>query len=282
MEADLKSQVIQLCVDNLSEDSQTWFKDKLSGIDQPSNFFLSFGMVNRKIERHIVCPNAALTAVLRTINPAFDSDQWTLDEFCRLAFLLSLPIEGNLDRIKRLVSTADIKEQVTIYKSIQYLPNAETFQLLVIDGIRTNMVDVFDAITANNSYAMRFFTESAWNQMVLKSIFMERPIFRIMGIDDKRNEKLALILHDFVHERWSAHRPVTPELWRMMIGYINADIFGDLKKAANDSSELARIAAIKVMKGSDLKEATEWLNTIRELPPDTSWDEIGRQVFQKN
>ncbi len=279
----LVNKVLAICLGNINDpDIATWFKEKLSSIDQPSAFFLTFGMINKKIERVAVQTDAELLAALTTINPAFDKSTWTLDEYCRLALLLSLPPEENAQRIKTLLSTSDIREQVIIYKSIQYLTNPEAFLLTVIDGIRTNMVDVFDAITANNSYPLRFFEESSWNQMVLKSIFMERPIFKILGVDKRRNEKLALILHDFVHERWSAHRPVTPELWRMMVGHINADIFEDLKKAANDSSELSRIAAIKVMKESNFDEGTNWLNSLKEPPADMSWDEIGLQVLEKN
>lgn len=280
MGVDLKNKVVSACLDSINDqDIATWFKAKLSSVDQPSVFFLAFGMINKKVERVAIQPNAELLTAFTTINPGFDESSWTLDEFCRMALLMRLPPEENAQRIKTLLSTSDIREQVTIYKSIQYLTNPEAFLLTVIDGIRTNMVDVFDAITANNSYPLRFFEESSWNQMVLKSIFMERPIFKIQGIDKRRNEKLAFILHDFVHERWSAHRPVTPELWRMMVGFVNHDIFEDLKKVATNDNELSKIAALRVIQESNFDEATSWIANIENQPSEVSWDELGSRIF---
>lgn len=284
MAEDLRNSVIGVCLENISDrDIATWFSGKLTTIDQPSSFFLAFGMINKKIERKVVQANHELSAALSSINPAFDNTTWTLHEFCRLAFLLSLPTDSNSDTIKTLLSTSDIREQVTIYKSIQYLANPEAFLLSVIDGIRTNMVDIFDAITADNSYPIRFFEESSWNQMVLKAIFMERPIFKIYGIDQRRNEKLANILHDFVHERWSAHRPVTPELWRMISGFLNNETFEDLKKVVKNEPDLVRTAALKVIEESNFTEATNWLKTEDYQSTEMTWDEIGRHIFyEKN
>ena len=282
MGTDLRNKVIEVCLENMDDkDATTWFSGKLSAIDQPSSFFLAFGMINKKIKRIAIRSDHQLHEALTLSNPVFDINTWTLDEFCRLAFLLGLPTNSNVDTIKTLLSTADIREQVTIYKSIQYLSNPEAFLLQVIDGIRTNMVDVFDAITSNNSYPLRFFEESFWNQMVLKAIFMERPIFKIFGIDQRRNEKLANILHDFVHERWSAHRPVTPELWRMMSGFLNGKISEDLKRVINDESELGRIAAIKVIEESKFDNATDWLKTQEYQSPEMTWDQIGLNVFSE-
>jgi hypothetical protein len=140
------------------------------------------------------------------------------------------------------------------------------------------MIDVFDAIALENTFPITYFSEDAWNHMVLKAIFMERPIYRIFGIDERRNTKLAGILHDFVQERWAAGRTVTPELWRMMVGFINDDIFEDLKKVIVSKSEIDKIAALKVLQGIENKEIKDWLENQAFQSTNMSWDDIGKEI----
>ncbi len=37
----------------------------------------------------------------------------------------------------------------------------------------------------------------AWNQLVLKAFFTEKPIQQIIGLDERANEKLASTAYDF-------------------------------------------------------------------------------------
>jgi hypothetical protein len=274
-----KEKVFQCCLDNIiDEANKKWFEEKAKSLESSSNFFIAFGLVNRKLKSEPISIQSELYQKLKSINPAFSADSWTLIEFCRLAFLLQLDPKSNKEKIIKLLASADMKEQVVIYKAFQYLENAEEFLLNVIDGIRTNMIDVFDAIALENTFPITYFSEDAWNHMVLKAIFMERPIYRIYGIDERRNTKLAGILHDFVQERWAAGRTVTPELWRMMVGFINDDIFEDLKKVIVSKSEIDKIAALKVLQGSENKEIKDWLENQAFQSTNMSWDDIGKEI----
>jgi hypothetical protein len=274
-----KEKVFQCCLDNIiDEANKKWFEEKAKSLESSSNFFIAFGLVNRKLKSEPISIQSELYQKLKSINPAFSADSWTLIEFCRLAFLLQLDPKSNKEKIIKLLASADMKEQVVIYKAFQYLENAEEFLLNVIDGIRTNMIDVFDAIALENTFPITYFSEDAWNHMVLKAIFMERPIYRIYGIDERRNTKLAGILHDFVQERWAAGRTVTPELWRMMVGFINDDIFEDLKKVIVSKSEIDKIAALKVLQGIENKEIKDWLENQAFQSTNMSWDDIGKEI----
>jgi hypothetical protein len=274
----LKLEVYQCCLNNLkSESAVSWFTEKVKGLSSTSPFYLAFGMLKRKVEDGPISISEGLNAELKRINPAFSYTKWTLVEFCRLAFLVHLDSLDNKAKICTLLASSDMKEQVVIYKSLQYLSNAEDFKLEIIDGIRTNMIDVFDAIALENSYAFKHFSEDAWNHMVLKAIFMERPIYRIYGIDDKKNTKLAGILQDFVHERWAAGRVVTQELWIMISVFENDSIFEDLKKVIKNDSEIGKTAAIKVLQESSY---VSWLSDEGIKETTLSWNEIGLQVNQ--
>ena len=73
----------------------------------------------------------------------------------------------------------------------------------------------------NNPYPAENLNEAAWNQMVLKAFFTEKPIDQIIGLDERANERLARTLSDYAHERWAAHRSVNPLLWRCVAPFIN-------------------------------------------------------------
>ncbi|AWV98198.1 EboA domain-containing protein [Arcticibacterium luteifluviistationis] len=274
----LKEEVFKCCLNNLEEQSSLdWFKEKVQKLETNSSFFLAFGMVKRKVENGSVIISQGLKSKLQSINPAFSEEDWDLISFCRLAFLLQLNSPDNKEKIETLLASADIKEQVIIYRALQYLENAEDFKLNIIDGIRTNMIDVFDAIALENNYAFTYFSEDAWNHMVLKAIFMERPIYRIHGIDQRKNEKLAGILQDFVHERWAAGRVVTPELWRMISGFTTESIIEDLKKAVLNDTDLGKAAAQKVLENAG---QNDWIKSQGLEPVKLTWEEIGKEIWE--
>jgi len=66
--------------------------------------------------------------------------------------------------------------------------------------------------------------------MILKAVFMKRPLYRIYEPDERANPELARMLVDFAHERWAAKRPVSPELWRFVGTFLNEEYITDIKK----------------------------------------------------
>jgi hypothetical protein len=274
-------ELLESCIRQLDDDRlSTWLSDRHQHADISKAFFINFGLIGRKIPRKTVQLDNRLLNRLQLVNPGFDPAKWTVDDLCRLSLMLSLSTGINKNIIGTLLAAADMREQVIIYRSLPFLPNAEDFVLLAVDGIRTNMIDVFDAIALDNIYPFRHFTDDAWNQMVLKAIFMERPVYRILGIDERRSDKLAGILFDFVHERWSAGRLVTPELWRLVRGHLNPAIFSDLKKVIGENAELATQAAIKAMEESGYQDALQWLQK-KNLSSTLSWEQIGKRIIKK-
>lgn len=268
----LKKDVLSL----LDESTAGWLNSKLTGDLQPSQFYLAFGLVGRKVPQKPAKLDSETLALFEAINPDFRSEPLYLDEYCRLLLLQSARPENNKVLISTMLGSADRKELVTIFKSIQYLSNSADFKMEMIDGLRTNMVDVFDAISRYNSFPGRFFHQDAWNQMVLKAIFMERPLYKIQGLDENRNQKLTDTLHDFVHERWSAGRNVHPELWRLILGFENDHIVADMVNLSEKGSELDQLAVRKALFSSEHPAAKEWCAENSSLKPVEPWNQIGK------
>ncbi len=268
--------IIENCFANIEdEELSTWFEQKIDSNLNASQFYLTFGMIGRKFKEEFVTLNSQATEAFMAINPAFDPAFWTLKDLCRLCLILKLPIAENTKLLETLLGSSDRKEQIIIFKSIQYLKNAGDFVMIMADGLRTNMVDVFDAIALNNSFGQRYFEDNAWNQMILKSIFMERPLYRILGVDKRKNEKLASILYDFVKERWSAGRLEHPELWRVISGYESEEILKDLIALANSNKKFSSKSAVNILLESDQKLAIDWRQSKNSYLEKTDWDVLG-------
>jgi hypothetical protein len=95
----------------------------------------------------------------------------------------------------------------------------------------------------NNPYPSENLDQPAWNQMVLKAFFTDKPVEEIIGLDKRANQKLASTLSDYAHERWAAHRPVNPQLWRCVGPFINEMIYPDIEKISRSDNPLEREAA---------------------------------------
>ena len=249
--------------------------DQVKNSDRPAGFYLAFSGTPRKVSKVPLQLEEAQISALRTINPAFNLETWTVDELCRVALMTALPARKNKEILDKLFSTADMRESVALFKGLIYLDNANAFVLRAIDGLRTNIQHVFDAIALDNCFPSKYFEEAPWNQMVLKALFMDRPIYRIDQLDERKNATLAAILHDYAHERWSAHRKVSPELWRSIVGFVDEAISDDLKKVIAEGDKIEVAAAKRVVLESGL--ANEFgIGDILDVLP--TWDEIGTQL----
>lgn len=185
-----------------------------------------------------------------TIQSSEDTiDGW--DEFraARVVLLLVLAEQDRdtfLETFSAVLNTADIREQVALFSALRWMPHSEELTGAAVDGLRSNIVDIFDSIALDNPFPREHFTDEAWNQMVLKAIFISRPLHRIEGIGERRNRALSEAISDLAHERWAAGRVITPEAWRSCIGFVDDRLAGDIAKIAESDNPDDRAAAALV------------------------------------
>ncbi|PPK88793.1 hypothetical protein CLV84_1765 [Neolewinella xylanilytica] len=265
---------------HLTTEGNDWLEAKLAEIRQdfkPRTFYLAFGACARYLGKENLTFTEAEYSSFHTFYPNFAATDWTADELGRILLMTALPQARNQEVLDELFASADYREAMAMYRGLYFLDNAVEFSDRAREGLRTNMVGVFDAIALENPYPARYLSQDAWNQMVLKAMFMQRPMYRIYRIEDRKNETLADIFIDYAEERWSAHRPVSPELWRFIAGYANERSFPALQKTVSEGNEWERAAATKAIRESNYVPAKEWLDS---QPGDTSrlpgWNEIGR------
>ncbi|MDR4950991.1 EboA domain-containing protein [Chryseobacterium sp. ES2] len=258
----------------LSEDQMDWMKTVML-FENENLFFQNFGRISRMIPSTSLQWSPSEKIVLEQLYPGLTSGQWNLQQICRCLLMVYIPEDQNVAIIQQLTQSADIGELICIYKGVFFLENAFEFVPLVEEGIRTNITSVFDAIALLNPFAAKYLSLNSWNQLVLKTLFMGRPLYQITNLDLRKNEMLAFIATDFVHERWAAGRTVSPEIWRLMDGFVNKEITSDLLKVIEAGDPLSKHAAIIVLR----ENASNTCNNILRPINTTLWNYIGEQYY---
>ena len=210
------------------------------------DFYLSFNLIPRFTGKQLLNPNPDEKQKIDGLREGLDLSNWTVDQIGRNLILLYVPfddLEFYQNTLKNLFETAGVDELVALYAGLPLSPLGEALNDRATEGIRTNMTAVFDAMALNNPYPRDYFNEVAWNQMILKAFFMERPVYRILGIEDRNNEKLAEMISDYAHERWAAGRTTMPEMWRAIGSFVNDTVLADLHRMLEDPDELQKQAA---------------------------------------
>jgi hypothetical protein len=176
---------------------------------------------------------------------------WSLDQVGRTLLLLSLPAEDQkryYALIEKLFGAADVGEQIALYQSLPLFPHPHLFVARAAAGLRSSIDAAFNAIALNNPFPGDYFETLAWNQMVLKAVFVDSPLYLIQQLDRRANPELARMLSDYAHERWAAKRQVTPELWRLIGPFLddpalNNQLLADIQQALNTPNKSQQLAA---------------------------------------
>jgi hypothetical protein len=188
---------------------------------------------------------------------------WTLDRLVRVYLLLKLENinpEGFEEQVNTLFDTAEINESIALYSVLSLFNNPEKWLLRATDAVRSNIGDIFDSIAFENDYPVKYFSELAWNQLVLKCIFNEKPIHQIVGLDSRANQHLADTLSDFAHERWAADRRIPAQVWRLVTNFLTEIIVKDLESLFLSNDLQNQIAATLVCSQTSNSEAKSLLD----------------------
>lgn len=274
--------------DRLNNEAFSWINstsDKLKAGAEDWQFFASFSGVPQKTGKEALDLLAEEVKKAQELRPRWQPGHWTLDQLGRTYLVLSIADKEQEDFLSILEKTfisSDISEAVALYQSLSVLPYPKQLTKRAAEGIRSNMTSVFNAVALRNPYPADFMDEGAWNQVVLKALFVESPLYLIDGIDRRANKKLARMLVDYAHERWAAGRSVSPELWRPVGPFAHDDMIEDLEKVLTHEDVLQKRAAVLALSDSPSAEAKALLEqrreTVRQIgQAAVDWNDIGAQ-----
>lgn len=245
----------------VTQDGLTWLEEKRRQIAQgvPDRvFFTAFSAVPRytgKTDLELTVEDLQAAEGCRI---GWFPKHWSVDQAGRTLLLLALShLDANqyVRSLDKLFAAADVGELVALYQTLPLLPYPERHCLRAAEGIRSNITTVFNAVALHNPYPADYFDKLAWNQMVLKAIFVGSPLDLIWGLDRRANPELAHMLTDYARERWAAKRPVNPELWRPVGPFADRSIVTALETVINHPDAAQQAAGALACSQSSLPQA---------------------------
>jgi hypothetical protein len=252
-------------VRQLAPDAAAWLEkaaQQVRSSGKDADLYMAVSLVTRKVGKADLTLSDADLRDADSSRPGWNPRAWSADQAARV--LLILALEADASRLARcldqLCNTADVSELAAFYRGLPLYPDQPRYVARATEGLRTNMKNVFEAIAHRNPYPSEQFPEAAWNQMVLKALFVGSPLWPIAGLDRRGNPELARMLCDYAHERWSAGRPVSPELWRCVGPHASGTMLQDLERVLKKGTEQERSAVALSLRGASDPAAAQLLN----------------------
>lgn len=261
-----------------SPEAMKWLDDKIKKISESKTpsaiYYMTFSSIPHYFGTDMLELSDADLKKAESVRKFWRPTNWSIAQAARAYFILTCSqeqLEAFDDTINKLLSAADIQELIAIYQTLPLFPYPEEFLLAGTNGIRSNMQSVFDSIALNNPYPQDYFTELAWNQLVLKTLFVESDLSKVVGLKRRANPTLAKALINTARERFAAGRPIKPELWCVVGFSTTKETLPLLQQLLEDKSPVLQEGAFIALDNSQLPEAKdilkkhpEKLNTLKE------------------
>ncbi|NCD72385.1 EboA domain-containing protein [Mucilaginibacter agri] len=241
--------VIQL---NTSDLQQSWLLKKSEEIGDNDNqalLYQAFGQIPSKTNKAVIKISELDEALLDMLIPGLKINHWQTDRLCRVWFLSQLKSdnkEAYLSSIKDLFFYAELNELVSLYSALIFFEYPYEWVSQAVEGIRSNMGDVLEAIIYDNPYPANYLDIDAWNQLVCKTFFTNKNIMRLWGLGKRANRALSVILIDYANERLSAKRSINPYVLRLVAAFMTAKACTLMEKLLNGESNIEATAAVLV------------------------------------
>lgn len=271
----------------VTHDTWTWLTTQAAALNAGASttlFNIGFVAMPRRTGKTAIALSPEEVTILREIRPGTRVDDWTIDRLARVWWLLqrdSAKADYNAS-IENLFLNGEMNELVALYSALPFLAYPEQWKKRCAEGIRSNIGQVLEAIMCNNPYPSEQLDEPAWNQLVLKAIFTEKPLLAIYGLKQRANETLAESISAFAHERWAARRQVNPLVWTCVTNFVDERIFSDIERLLQSVDGNEKIAGALVCTESNnptgKKLLDKYPDAAKLLKYAPSWEALSERI----
>ncbi len=284
----IRSTIFNWLEARLDERSSAWLREKgdlLKESPKDRELYISFSAVPRHTGKKVIELTSEELNRAAALRPDWNPAGWPADQLGRIYLMLCYADQQReefLDKIEKIFISSDWGEAEALYRGLPLYPHPQAFKERTAEGVRSNITPVFNAIALNNPYPKDHLDEGAWNQIVLKALFVGSPVYKILGIDERANKTLAKILVEYAHERWSAGRPVSPELWRPVGPFLSEEYEKEIERVFSHPDKIQKQAAAMALISSNYsgkkKLAEKHASPVAEVQNSgLTWDDIGRK-----
>ena len=218
--------------ERVTPEALSWLREAVAEVEaDPAAVRSRFPMAGRKVGRAPLDPD---------VDPD-DVHATTIDDAARTLLLVALgdAVQAELADLYRF---GDAAERRGLLRALPYLPVGDGAMEIVDDAIRTN--DTRLVAAALGPYATEHLDDAAYDQAVLKCVFIGVPIAPLDGLPERATPETARMLAAFVHERVAAGRDIPAEVWDVIDRHPPAE-------------ELAAIEAERSSEFADRRDAAE-------------------------
>ncbi len=177
-------------------------------------------LASRHVPRQMLEPSGAELELASALIPGWSLQAWSLLDVARVSFVLArgdLVAPDFAQRFNQWFRFADEGESCAYYRALCLLPESKQHVWRAAEGCRTNMRSVFAAVACGSPYPFLHFDDLAWNQMLLKAVFIGEPLATIYGANLRTTPELIAMLNDYIDERRSAGRDIPADL-QLLLG----------------------------------------------------------------
>ncbi|MEE2789439.1 MAG: EboA domain-containing protein [Myxococcota bacterium] len=241
-----------------------WFQRHIQTLEtspDQKTLFTAIGLTPRKLGKADIALTEEDFHAADSLVPGWDPTEYSVDMAARLALVLTAfrPDDDFYTTFDTIWRTADVGEQVALYRGLCLYPEPDRVRWQAEEGCRTNIKGVFEAIAHRNPFPAQHFDDIAFNQLCLKALFVGASLHLIQRLDERSNPALARMMTDYAFERWAASRTVSPELWRCVAPHPDARCLKALDLALKATDELTRLGATLACSESQHPEARRLL-----------------------
>jgi hypothetical protein len=195
----------------LPEEATSWFRQALHKVQAKGEatdaFLIMWSGAGRRLGQGRI--GAPTEDEMRL---SFYPESWSADELGR-TLLLQAALDARLPEahaalVNELYSTGDLRERQAVLRALPHLPDADRFLPIAVEAVRNSALPVVEAIACENPYPAIYFTEEAFNQLVLKCLFCELSLARVQGLVRRVTPELRRLVEGYANERRAAGRPV--------------------------------------------------------------------------
>jgi len=197
------------------EGSAQWLSQALESIESAADPRLEHQIASAMARRKL--GDGPFEVVLQSAGVgAAEIKHWLCSDAGRILLALALfRASGQAPPLllSEIYSHGDERERAALLKGLSLLDGEGQWSAEAEDCCRTNSLVVLTAIGMKNPYPGRHFSSRAFNQLVLKSLFMGLNIAHIHGLRERCNSELSEMCAGYISERVAAGREYPASIW---------------------------------------------------------------------